>query len=148
MHRGRGNQTLDHGWAGSQDLSAAQLIHQGFGDRHGVGRAEGHRQQPSQQFALVLRSEHGKAEHRAQRIELLTPCLRARTVGRERTGSDAELVGNQAERQSRDSLIRPQQPTRVTESTELQREAELVRIAAAAFHNSQVGGAQRPVLDQ
>jgi hypothetical protein len=45
-------------------------------------------------------------------------------------GATPRLVGNKAERQSRDSLIRPQQPTRVTESTELQREAELVRVAA------------------
>jgi hypothetical protein len=47
-HQGRGHQTLDHRGTGGQDLSAAQLIHQGFGGRHGVGRAEGRWQQPSQ----------------------------------------------------------------------------------------------------
>jgi hypothetical protein len=96
----------------------------------------------------MLRSEHGKAERRSQRVELLSPCLRASAVGRERIGSDAELVGNKAERRSRNGLIRPQRPTGITESAELQREAELVRVAAAAFHGGQVGGAQRPVLDQ
>ena len=63
-HRRRRYQTLDHGWAGSQDLSAAQLIHQGFGNRHGVGGAEGHWQQPRQQLAFVLWSEDGKTERR------------------------------------------------------------------------------------
>ena len=42
----------------------------------------------------------------------------------------------------------PQQPPGVTESAELQRETELIGVAAAALHGSEIGGAQRPVPDQ
>ena len=58
------------------------------------------------------------------------------------------MVGNTAKPRNRNRLHRPQQPPGVTESAELQRETELIRVATAALHGSPVGGAQRPVSDQ
>ncbi len=45
-------------------------------------------------------------------------------------------------------LARAQQAARVTESAELQRETELVGVAAAALYSGEIGGTQGPVPDQ
>ena len=54
----------------------------------------------------------------------------------------------QTKRQLRDRLARAQQAARVTESAELQRETELVGVAAAALYGGEIGGTQGPVPDQ
>jgi len=41
-----------------------------------------------------------------------------------------------------------EQAARVTESAELQRETELVGVAAAALYGGEIGGTQGPVPDQ
>jgi len=63
-------------------------------------------------------------------------------------GGDAELAGNKGECRLRNHLARAQQATRAAESTELQRETELVRIAAPALYGGEIAGTQGPVPDQ
>jgi hypothetical protein len=62
--------------------------------------------------------------------------------------TNTELAGNKTKRQLRDRLARAQQAARVTESAELQRETELVGVAAAALYGGEIGGTQGPVPDQ
>jgi hypothetical protein len=54
--------------------------------------------------------------------------------------SNTELAGNKTKRQLRDRLARAQQAARVTESAGLQRETELIGVAAAALYGGEIGG--------
>ena len=94
------------------------------------------------------RSKRAEAELRAQSAKLLATRLHTQGVGGECIVSNTELAGNKTKRQLRDRLARAQEPTRVTESAELQRETELVGVAAAALYGGEIGGTQGPVPDQ
>ena len=61
----------------------------------------------------------------------------------EQGGRNTELAGNKTKRQLRDRLARAQQAARVTESAELQRETELVGVAAAALYGGRDRAAPR-----
>src|SRR5208282_1016410 len=74
--------------------------------------------------------------------KLLATRLHTHGVGGECIVSNTELAGNKTKRQLRDRLARAQQAARVTESAELQRETELVGVAAAALYGGEIGGTQ------
>ena len=96
----------------------------------------------------MFRSKRAEAELRAQSAKLLATRLHTHGVGGECIVSNTELAGNKTKRQLRDRLARAQQAARVTESAELQRETELVGVAAAALYGGEIGGTQGPVPDQ
>jgi hypothetical protein len=72
----------------------------------------------------------------------------ARGVIGERIRGNAQLVGYEGECRLWNDLARPQQAARIAESAELQRETELVRVAAPALYGGEIGGTQGPVPDQ
>lgn len=128
-------------------FTSPQFVHQGRGDHHSVRIPERHGEQPRPQLALVFQSKRVEAELRAQSAKLLATRLHTHGVGGECIVSNAELAGNKTKRYLRDRLARAQQAARVTERAELQRETELVGVAAAALYGGEIGDTQGPVPD-
>ena len=148
--RCRCDQTLDDGSARSDDLSSPQLVHQRRGDRHGVRIPERHWHQPRPSNSrLCCGAKHAEAECRPQRAQLLaTRLVRARRNWRVHREQRRSWPATKASAASGIDLARAQQAPRIAESAELQRETELVRIAAAALYGREIGGTQGPVPDQ
>src|SRR5208283_6201477 len=102
------------------------------------------RQQPFEDLT-ALRREIGEAERLAQDTELLVAGLEPRSVGDECLGDSAELVGNETQCGFRNDLARSQQPARIAQRAQLQREAELVVAAAAPADDGEIVVAECPV---
>lgn len=128
-------------------FTSPQFLHQGHGDHHSVRIPGRHGELPRPQLALVFQSKRVEAELRTQSAKLLATRLHTHGVGGECIVSNAELAGNKTKRYLRDSLARAQQAARVTERAELQRETELVGVAAAALYGGEIGDTQGPVPD-
>ena len=61
---------------------------------------------------------------------------------------NAKLASNKGECCLRNDLARAQQAPGIAESTELQRETKLVRVAATTLYGGEIGDTQGPVPDQ
>jgi hypothetical protein len=96
----------------------------------------------------LRQAQLGEAEHLAQGIELLVAGLEPGGVGDEYLGGGTKLVGDEMQGRPRNDLTRSQQPTRIAQRTQLQREAELVMITAAPADDGQIVVAEGPVPDQ
>ena len=91
---------------------------------------------------------HAKVELVAERVELFTPGLRASGVGGQGVGADPQLLSDKAQRWLGNRVTRSQQAAWIAEGTELQGEAELVVLSAAALDGSEVSSVQGPVTHQ
>jgi hypothetical protein len=147
-HHSCGDELIDNEWTGHNETPAPQLVHQRRGNFAGVGRRECYGQEPREHFATMLGRESDKSEVRAQGIELLIPCLKACGVGREGFGRDLDLVGNKAKRRRRYQFALPQQPSRISQRTELQGKAEPIAIAPPLVDRRKIGVGQGPISDQ
>src|SRR5215472_5274457 len=84
----------------------------------------------------------------AQCAQLLAPGLVSRGVIGECPAGNAKLASNKGQCCLRNDLARAQQAPGIAESTELQRETKLVRVAATTLYGGEIGDTQGPVPDQ
>ena len=86
-----------------------------------------------------------EAERFAQRLELLVAGRPARGIVGERVRVDSELVPHESKRRAGDQLSRSEQPSRIAQSAELDREAKTVVRAPPADDDVQIVRSERPM---
>ena len=89
-----------------------------------------------------------EAERVAQCLELLVAGWPARGIVGERVRVDPELVPHESERRPGDQLFRSEQPSRIAQRAELDREAQTIVRTPPAVDDAQVIGAERPMPHQ
>ena len=141
--QGVGAEPLDHRDAGDDDLPPAHPLDRGRGERPTVGHVHRRRSQRVGELGAEVPGERAEAVEALDRRGMQVAGRGPHRVRAERRLVDAELPADEGHHPLGDDLAAMQEPPRVAQGAELEREAEPVGLPAPAPDGPEVLVAQR-----